>query len=204
LGLTVTSKTSGCASNGASDAVGNTTGEVVDLALGFLALACGILLLTFMLQWLFDLSTCVAKNSKNGMRVLYYIPRSRWDFRPSPFRCQWSGSMIPLDGSEIWLVNENTLLVMIETYGIILGYGTAAWSGVACEAAAEVRGVILNSSLVLLVLALLLVRIAASDVAEKSLGSARGGVDVGLEGGGILVRHSGDVGVCLVLWFLKM
>jgi hypothetical protein len=50
LGLTVTSKTSGCASNGASDAVGNTTGEVVDLALGFLALACGILLLTFMLQ----------------------------------------------------------------------------------------------------------------------------------------------------------
>jgi hypothetical protein len=50
LGLTVTSKTSGCAFNGTSDAVGNTTGEVVDLALGFLAFACGVLLLTFMLQ----------------------------------------------------------------------------------------------------------------------------------------------------------
>ena len=53
--------------------------------------------------------------------------------------------------------------------------------------------VVLDLGLVLLGLALLLVGIAASDVAEKCLGSARGRVDVGLEGRGVLVRH--DVGV---------
>lgn len=53
--------------------------------------------------------------------------------------------------------------------------------------------VVLDLGLVLLGLALLLVGIAASDVAEKGLGSARGRVDVGLEGRGVLVRH--DVGV---------
>jgi hypothetical protein len=50
LGLTVAGNTSNGASNGTSNTVGNTASEVVDLALGFLALACGVLLLTFMLQ----------------------------------------------------------------------------------------------------------------------------------------------------------
>lgn len=50
LGLTVTSKASDGASNGASDTVSDTASEVVDLTLSFLALACSILLLTFMLQ----------------------------------------------------------------------------------------------------------------------------------------------------------
>ena len=53
--------------------------------------------------------------------------------------------------------------------------------------------VVFELGLVLIGLALLLVGIAASDIAEKSVGSARGRVDVGLEGRGVLVRH--DVGV---------
>ena len=40
-----------------------------------------------------------------------------------------------------------------------------------------------------LLLALLLVGITASDVAKNGLGSSRGGVDVGLESRGVLVRH---------------
>lgn len=51
------------------------------------------------------------------------------------------------------------------------------------------RGVILELSLILLGLTLTLVGIAASDVAEKGLGSARGRVNVRLEGRGVLVRH---------------
>jgi hypothetical protein len=50
LGLTVTSKTGDSASNCTSDAVGDTASEVIELALGFLALACGVLLLTFLFQ----------------------------------------------------------------------------------------------------------------------------------------------------------
>jgi hypothetical protein len=49
LGLAVASHPSDGASDGTSDAVGDTACEVVDLALGFLALACGVLLLAFVL-----------------------------------------------------------------------------------------------------------------------------------------------------------
>jgi hypothetical protein len=51
------------------------------------------------------------------------------------------------------------------------------------------RGVILYLCLILLGLPFTLVGIAAGNVAEKGLGSARGRVDIGLEGGGVLVRH---------------
>jgi len=50
LGLAVTSKPRHGALDRTSNAVGDAAGEVVDLALGFLALACGVLLLPFMLQ----------------------------------------------------------------------------------------------------------------------------------------------------------
>lgn len=88
---------------------------------------------------------------------------------------------------------------------IILGDGSAARGGVACESAAGLRGVVLDLGLVLLGLTLLLVGRAASEVAEKGLGSARGRVNVGLEGRGVLVRHS-DVGVVrlrYVVFFVK-
>jgi hypothetical protein len=50
LGVTVASQTSDGASDCTSDAVGDPAGKVVELTLSFLALACGVLLLTFMLQ----------------------------------------------------------------------------------------------------------------------------------------------------------
>jgi len=52
-----------------------------------------------------------------------------------------------------------------------------------------VGGVVLDLGLVLLGLPLMLVGTAASDVAEKGLGSARGRVNVRLEGRSVLVRH---------------
>lgn len=55
------------------------------------------------------------------------------------------------------------------------------------------RGVILDLRFVLLSLAFLLVSIAASDAAEKGLSGARSRIDVGLEGGGVLVRHDVEI-----------
>lgn len=50
LGLAVASNARDGAPDSTSDPVGDTTGEVVDLALRFLALAGGVLLLTFTFQ----------------------------------------------------------------------------------------------------------------------------------------------------------
>jgi hypothetical protein len=50
LSIAVTGNTSNSALDGASHAIGNTTGEVIDLALSFLCLARGILLLAFLFQ----------------------------------------------------------------------------------------------------------------------------------------------------------
>jgi hypothetical protein len=49
LGVAVTCNTSHSTFDSASDAIGDATSEVVDLALGFLALTCGVLLLAFLL-----------------------------------------------------------------------------------------------------------------------------------------------------------
>lgn len=50
LGITVTSDTSDSSLDGASDTVGYTASEVVDLALSFLSFARSVLLLAFLLQ----------------------------------------------------------------------------------------------------------------------------------------------------------
>jgi hypothetical protein len=74
---------------------------------------------------------------------------------------------------------------------VVLGYSAAAGGRVAHAGDSRMRSVVLNLSLVLLGLAFSLVCVAASDRAEDVLCGAADGVDVGLEGGGVLVRHSG-------------